>query len=275
MKLLKDYRNIIIKILGLIIIFIICDIFNDYYFTNYISNKFNDFLIYIGLKEKPVEEPFVGAIFTTLFGLFSTQAIAFFISAFTILLGQWVVNLGIGVYEAVFGLLMTTIKGSWQIAMGIGDLSIFAIYLVRWIVDHVICGMKLIFTLPTCIIFYAINLIGQILYLPFRLVFYVLHFWFGFKSIYRYEKKFWKYVEEADEWFFINVGGFHFAHWPKSIRSKCFSCVRLKMEAVANSFAPVHNRLGVQLPRAVKDDVRLMGSGFERIISSFTNVFFG
>ena len=144
MKLLKYYRNIIIKILGLIIIFIICDIFNDYYFTNYISNKFNDFLIYIGLKEKPIEEPFVSAVFTTLVSQFSTQAIAFFISAFIILLGKWVVNLGIGVYEAVFGLLMTTIKGSWQIAMGIGDLSIFSIYLVRWIVDHVICGMKLI-----------------------------------------------------------------------------------------------------------------------------------
>ena len=88
MKLLKDYRNIIIKILGLIIIFIICDIFNDYYFTNYISNKFNDFLIYIGLKEKPIEEPFVSAVFTTLASQFSTQAIAFFISAFIILLGK-------------------------------------------------------------------------------------------------------------------------------------------------------------------------------------------
>ena len=270
-------NEIIIKFLGLICIFFILDIINDYHYTNIILKFLDDKLIHLGIKKKKIKEGFAfGAPFSAPSLPINIMTAAMMISAgiFISLFSKWVIKLGMSIGEAIYGSLMTAIFGSFEIAQGIPHLIVFSIYLIRWFVDHIICGLKMMFSLPTCIIFYIFNLIGQLIYLPFRAMWFLL--WLcGFEQIYDYEKKFWDKVWELDIWVFkamipIFGDGIHFAAWPKSIRQKCFSCVRLKMGAVGNKFMPVGDRFGKKLPKAVKPYIKTAGKGFMGIIDSFT-----
>lgn len=268
MNLIKN-NKLIIKILGLIILLISFDIYFDYYYTDYVKEQLDEFLIYLGLKERPKEEPFLGMIISILGSVGMTVGMAVTAVLFITLATKWVINLGIGIGEAILGSLLTTIKGSFQIALGIPDLGIFVLYIVRWIIDHIICFMQLIFSLPYCIFFYIVALVGQVLYLPFRAFFYICYI-MGIKKIYKHVDKFWQKVYDTDEWIFTYVMPIHFAHFPQSVRDKCFTCVRLKMDSVGTKYMPVHKRFGETLPRYVRNDVRMMGRGFSRIIQSFT-----
>ena len=263
-------NKIIIKILGLIITLFILDIIFENYYTNKITEFIDNYLIYLGVREKKVEEGFLGPMdIPTNIGTLMNVTMAVIAVAFIAVASKWVINLGIGIGETIFGGVMTSVLGLIEVGQGIGELIIFSLYLVRWFVDHIICGFKMMFSLPTCIFFYFINLIGQVLYLPFRATWFLLYM-AGFETIYKYEAAAWKKVEEADIWFFENILPFHFAAWPKDIRSKCFSCVRLKMGSVGTKFLPVGDRFGKRLPRKVGPHVKTMGRGFMRIIDSFT-----
>lgn len=263
-------NKIIIKILGLIITLFILDVIFENYYTNKITECIDNYLIYLGVREKKIEEGFLGPMdIPTNIGTLMNVTMAIMTVAFIAVGSKWVVNLGIGIGEAIFGGVMTGILGLAETAQGIGELIIFSLYLVRWFVDHIICGFKMMFSLPTCIFFYFINLIGQVLYLPFRATWFLLYM-AGFETIYKYEAAAWKKVEEADIWFFENILPFHFAAWPKNIRTKCFSCVRLKMGSVGTKFLPVGDRFGKKLPRVVEPHVKTLHRGFMRIMDSFT-----
>lgn len=93
----------------------------------------------------------------------------------------------------------------------------------------------------------------------------------GVTDIYKMVDSVWDNVYKLDEYIFKNIVPIHFAHWPKNIRDKCFTCVRLKMSAVGDRYGPLHKRYGVTLPRTVGGDVRVAGRGFNRIIKSFTS----
>jgi len=275
-KFLINNNEIIIKFLGLICIFFILDILNDYHYTNIILKFIDEQLIRLGIKKKKIQEGIFGAPFSApaLPVTIATQIMTVMAITFISLASKWVVKLGISIGEAIYGSLMSIIFGSFEIAQGIPHLVIFTIYLVRWIIDHIICALKMMFSLPTCIIFYFFNLVGQLLYLPFRAMWFLL--WLcGFEKIYDYEKTFWDKVWEADIWVFKSMiplfgTGVHFAAWPKSIRQKCFSCVRLKMGAVGDKFLPVGERFGKKLPNAVGPHLKTAGKGFMGIIDSFT-----
>lgn len=264
-------NEIIIKFIGLIVILFVLDVIFDYYYTNIILKKLDDYLIYLGVKKKKTQEGMfpgpssIAALPTTIM----TSVVAMSILTMAILGGKWIVKLGISIGQAIYGGLFTAIFGSMEIALGIPHLIVFTIYLVRWLVDHIICTMQLLFSLPTCIFFYIFNTVGQLIYLPFRIIFFIL--WLcGVESIYNIEKQMWDSIEAADQWVFKHVIPVHFAHWPKSIRSKCFSCVRLKMGALGKKFIPVGDRFGKQLPRKVGPYAKIAGKGFMGIIDSFT-----
>tara|TARA_B100000282_G_scaffold296678_1_gene279474 strand:- start:320 stop:1135 length:816 start_codon:yes stop_codon:yes gene_type:complete len=267
MNLINNTQTIV-NILGLIIILVAFDIHFNYYYSEYIYEKIDKLLIYLGLKEEPKEEPFIGMVAATLSSVGMTVGMATTAVLFIALATKWVITLGIGIGEAIFGLLMTTIKGSFQIVLGLPEIGVFILYIIRWIIDHLFCFIKLIFKLPECIFFYAGNLIGQIFYLPFRALFFLIYL-LGFKDIYTYVDRFWNRMEELDVFIFKYIVPIHIMHWPKNIRDKCFTCVRLKMDTISKKYQPVNKRFGTTIPRVVGNDVRTMGRGFKKIIQSF------
>ena len=270
MNQLIKHNKLIINIIGLLILFFCFDVYFDYYFTDSIKYYIDEVLIYLGIKERPKEEPFIGMIASMLGTVGSIFAMAAIPVLFITLATRWVINLGIGIGEAIYGTLMTLIKGSFQVVLSLPEIGIFILYIVRWFIDHILCFIQLIFSLPSCIFFYIAGLIGQILYLPFRAMFFLI-FILGFSNIYDLVDKAWDSVYKLDDFIFKYVVPIHFAHWPQNIRDKCFTCVRLKMDSVGNKYMPVHRRYGVTIPRVVGSDVRIAGRGWNRIIKSFTS----
>lgn len=272
----KNYGTII-NIFGLITVFIIIYIALNFTTINKNNDddiEFEDYLVSLGLKEDDIKEGFMlpGGAPMMLPIMFSKMLFAILSVTFIAKFAKYVFDIATGLVEAMYGSLLTAVFGSQQIALGLPDFLIFALYCIRWFVDHVICGITGLFNLPTCIFFYIINTIGQLLYLPFRGLFFLI--WLaGFEEIYDYEKKAWNKIYDIDEWIFVNIMPVHFAHWPIEIRKKCFSCVRLKMTSVSNKFLPVGDRYGKKLPKAVGPHVKTMGRGFKKVIDALSGIF--
>ena len=266
-------NKIIFNITFILITFFIIDYTSNYYYSNFISEYFNESLINLGLKEKPkIQEGFPGPFDPIIManGIISmTNSILGVV--FRSLIAVFIIKFARGITEVIWGGTLATIFGAQHIALGIPDLFVFLAYIIRWIIDHVICLITGIFNFPTCVFFYIMNLIGQLFYLPFRAFFYIID-WGTDIDIYKMEKEAWDKIYEADEWFFKNIAPFHFADWPISIRDKCFSCVRMKMSAVGNKFVPVSNR-GKKLSKAVAPHVRVLSRGFMRILDSMQSIF--
>lgn len=270
MNLLIKNNKLITNIIGLLILFFCFDVYFDYYFTDSIKYYIDELLINVGIKERPKKEPFIGMIASVLGTVGTIMFFGATAVAFIALATSWVINLGIGIGEAIFGTLMTLIKGSFQVVLSLPEIGVFILYIVRWVIDHIFCFIQLILSFPSCIFFYIAGVVGQILYLPFRAFFFLLNM-LGVTDIYKMVDSVWDNVYKLDEYIFKNIVPIHFAHWPKNIRDKCFTCVRLKMSAVGDRYGPLHKRYGVTLPRTVGGDVRVAGRGFNRIIKSFTS----
>lgn len=78
------------------------------------------------------------------------------------------------------------------------------------------CVSKSISNFKTCIIFYFLEILGQLFYLPFRIVFWI----FCLDDIERY---IWGLLEEADQ-YVMGISGWHIIHWPDSVIQDCYSC---------------------------------------------------
>lgn len=265
-------NEVIIKFIGLIIILFILDIIFDYYYTNIILKYIDDYLLYLGVKEKKTQEGMfpgpasIAALPTTVM----TSVVSMAILTMGIISTKWVVKLGKSIGQAIYGGVFTAVFGSAQVAQGIPQLVVFSIYLVRWAVDHIICTMKLIFSLPSCIFYYFFSTMGQIFNLFTLEILWFVLWLIGVSDAYKFKEQFWNKVEDIDNYIFKYIYPIHIAHFPKSVRSKCFSCVRLKMGALGDKFVPVGDRFGKKLPKAVRPYVKQMGKGFMGIIDSFT-----
>lgn len=273
----KNYGTII-NIFGLITVLIIIYIALNFTTINKNDNdddiEFEEYLVSLGLKEDNIKEGFLLPGFNpaTMPLQFVKMMLAILSVTFIAKFAKYMFAIATGLVEAMYGSLLTAVFGSQQIALGLPDFLIFGLYCIRWFVDHVICGIQGLFSLPTCIFFYIINTIGQLFYLPFRALFFLI--WLaGFEEIYDFEKKAWNKIYDIDEWIFVNIIPVHFAHWPIEIRQKCFSCVRLKMTSVSNKFLPVGDRYGKKLPKAVGPHVKTMGNGFGKVINALTAIF--
>jgi hypothetical protein len=113
---------------------------------------------------------------------------------------------------------------------GFNDMGVFLAYIFEYITLYVSCGVKFIGNFQKCVFFYAMDIIGQLVYLPIRIALFII--WCaGLRSVYSYEKTIWDYIDDADMAVF-GMSGYHFMHWPKDVRENCYNCKRLKTEII-------------------------------------------
>jgi hypothetical protein len=86
--------------------------------------------------------------------------------------------------------------------------------------------MKLLKNISSCFVYYFIEVIGQILYLPFRIAFWIINIIIP-KMGSLIETTIWSSLEKVDRFTISNLG-FHIIHYPKSVRDMCYNCRRLK-----------------------------------------------
>lgn len=88
------------------------------------------------------------------------------------------------------------------------------------IYNNIMCGVKLLKNAPKCMIYYILDMIGYVIYLPFMIFFWM----FGLQSI---EREFFKALDKIDKAVY-SVAEFHIFRYPESLLNRCYRCKNKK-----------------------------------------------
>ena len=159
-----------------------------------------------------------------------------------------------------------------DMATGIGkgmlDIFLLTEFAFVWFFTHIMCGVTLATRLNKCFFYYALDCMGQILYLPFRLAFWVISMFMG-NQIYRTEKAMWDNIELLDGYFY-NYLQFHIMHYPKNIRDWCYNCKRLKGNVLTDTSNMIAYDFNTRLPAEMMKNKDRMERGANKINRAFT-----
>jgi hypothetical protein len=171
-----------------------------------------------------------------------------------------------GIVETITGagqMFVGSIKFLPKFGMSFADgVFTFFTFSMTWMM----CLFKNISNMQTCIFYYLLEAVGQILYLPFRLFLWVAY---AIKiDLYPFEKQIWDFVETIDK-IILKIAGFHISHYPKNIREKCYNCKRLKISTLVQRSMPLVNDVTVLLPKALMPGLNNIFKGARSIMNPF------
>ena len=95
---------------------------------------------------------------------------------------------------------------------------------INMIITYIKCAIKLIINLPKCLLYYGLDTLGFIFYLPFSILFWI----FGAK---KQERLVWRGIDKIDKAIY-NQSGYHIFHYSESIMNKCYRCIPKKAKKI-------------------------------------------
>jgi len=128
---------------------------------------------------------------------------------------------------------------------------------------YVSCGVKFIGNLHKCIFYYFVEAIGQMTYLPFRIILWLLK-QFG-ADLYSTEKYIWDNLEWLDGNFF-RLTSIHFMHFSLSVRDDCYNCRRMKQSTLSRKASDIDYDFRVGIKEKLNkgtDTLRRAGDEFK------------
>lgn len=151
---------------------------------------------------------------------------------------------------------------------GFKDLDVFFKYIGEFLLGYIMCSIRMIENFHKCVFFYMMDMVGQFLYLPFRLALFLI--WcIGFSSVYETEKMIWDIISDIDKIVF-GITGYHFMHWPKSIRDLCYNCRRLKTNVIGKKANQMKDDWNGEIWKQVNKGGRELTGGFNDLFGAFT-----
>jgi len=158
------------------------------------------------------------------------------------------------------------------------DIWYFVYYTLIYVGELIYCSIQILTNFPSCLIYYMIEILGIILYLPVRFIFWL----FGMKSI---EDAIWNGLYELDKQFYLATGGhkdkdqcsgYHFLHYPCWIVNKCYRCLDKDGRRMADT-KQYTNQMKVisddfttgRIKRLFTDPIDIMNRGGEEVARSF------
>uniref|UniRef100_A0A6C0AT96 Uncharacterized protein n=1 Tax=viral metagenome TaxID=1070528 RepID=A0A6C0AT96_9ZZZZ len=127
------------------------------------------------------------------------------------------------IFEGVVREFTGVPQGIWYGAL---DASVFIQYVWEFVITNFTCGMKMLQNIQACAFYYFMDILGHILYLPFRMIFWIVE-----KLIPgtggKLENLIWDNLDKVDRYTISNFG-FHIIHFSKPVRDLCYNCKRLK-----------------------------------------------
>ena len=114
--------------------------------------------------------------------------------------------------------------------------------------NYLICGVKWLRNLYFCIFFYALQILIYILYLPVWIIMWALKTFTGIDMFF-IEERTMKGLRMLDgfTWYWL---GFHIIYWPKNVRERCFTCIRLKKKVLSNTAKAVDYNFNERIRKA-------------------------
>jgi len=142
--------------------------------------------------------------------------------------------------------------------------SIFTTFVFS--MSWMMCLFKNISNMQVCLFYYLLEVIGQILYLPVRIILWLL---FSFRlDFYPLETQIWELIEYADR-IVMKTAGFHITHYPKNIRDTCYNCKRLKMSTLVKHTTPLADDINIAIPSYIMPGFKKIASGAEKLTHPF------
>jgi hypothetical protein len=98
-----------------------------------------------------------------------------------------------------------------------------------WGLQYLMCVITGFMNIPNCFLWYVAEIMGTIIYLPFRLVFYVLDLLlYSLGSDFSIKEdivdKFWWFLDDISHLMHDELGISHIVHFPDEIINKCYTC---------------------------------------------------
>ena len=139
-------------------------------------------------------------------------------------------NVGAG-FDSIFdGVVQEFVALGYAIELGYTSISSLVYHISVYLKSYLDCGTKMITNLGDCLIFYLLEVVGQVLYLPIRIILWVMVTFLSV-NLYESEKDTWESIYKFNDNLYPYTN-FHIAHYPESIRKKCYTCVRLRDEVI-------------------------------------------
>jgi hypothetical protein len=135
-------------------------------------------------------------------------------------------NIVTGIFKKIFSIFELIFT---KIPVFLGKILIWAFVEVPWwMIQYVICAWYKLLALPDCFLWYMLEIIGKIIYLPFRLTFWILDVIISRSGIEDINiqgsvDKLWWFIDDIDH-FQYPLTNFHIVHYPDDIIQKCYRC---------------------------------------------------
>ena len=177
---------------------------------------------------------------------------------FLITLPMRIANLVVGTTNILIGIGLSTMHLGEIIPMVFMDFLMIVGYLFEFVKTYTVCSVFFIANAKRCFLYYIIEFIGVLLYMPIRIMLLLLRV-LGI-NLYPVEKGVWDSLEKLDR-YVVGNAGFHIIYWPTSIRDNCFNCKRLKVDVMMQRAGDVSDDFFVKIPYLIRNAIPLFITG--------------
>lgn len=168
--------------------------------------------------------------------------------------------IGYGMRDILQGIFVESPKAVAEgIARGFLDIVTLFRYFGEFLRTYVMCGVKYMQNFHKCVLYYTLDSLGQILYVPVRLILWFLLVFLK-RDLYGTADKVWGYLESLDSYIYRYLG-FHISHYPKNVRDMCYNCKRLKVAAMSQKASDIKYDFENRIPAIMRKGVDLMYQG--------------
>lgn len=261
--------NQVQNIFGILLsIFILSYILQNWLDIKVVQNAkhyYKEALYATGLKKRPIIEP-MAAILKMV-----AQIPKMFMMVFKILgsvggIASFIANLAQGTINIIAGMVLSFFLAFFSMGKAAWELGLLFIYVIEFVITHMWCFMKILFSSFDCILWYLIETFGKVLYLLGPTLFISILLLIGV-DLRPMEKSFWVMMESLDKIVWASFG-VHIIHFPKWVRDRCYNCKRLKVSTISNQFFKFSSYLTENIPRDAAPGISTVQLGFGQFMDA-------
>ena len=151
-------------------------------------------------------------------------------------------------------------------ARGFEDIGLLIAYATEFLFSYTMCGVKYISNIPNCLLYYSVDTLFQILYLPIRISLWILYAFLGI-NLYPIQDKIWKFLLKLNGYIYGSMG-FNILRWPKNVRDQCYNCKRLKTSVLLKKAKDIDYDFKVNIPKILMKGVNRIKRGGNEIFGA-------
>jgi len=165
-----------------------------------------------------------------------------------------------GVGETFLGSIET-------LAFSIPDIFDGIVTLIEFSLSNLFCFIKILGNFKSCIFYYILDIIGQLMYLPIRITLWAVK-QFLKVNVYPLEQKIWEYIDLAD-CALHKFTGFYLTHYPPNVIDDCYNCCRVKTSVLYQKGQQINDDINKYAPDLLWPGIKNIEKGAQKFMNPF------